>query len=243
METNSPQRSNADAAGKQSDQQEYRVLSAEGLELRATSDGPGTLTGYAAKFDKDSVDLGWFIERIRPGAFADALKTSDVRGLVNHDANMLLGRTSAGTLRLEENAIGLRFDLDLPDTQPGRDIAESVKRGDITGCSFAFTTKEDDWQYTDDGPDRREIIEVKELFDVGPVTYPAYPDTTVAARSLVERCKQAREEVIEPEHEEQKELTPLEAIQAQRKQERLIARLERIENRLTQAVATDSGEA
>ena len=216
---------------------EYRVLSAEGLELRATGEGPGTLRGYAAKFNKNSVDLGGFVEQIRSGAFTNAIKVSDVRGLVNHDANMLLGRSSAGTLRLSENDIGLQFDLDLPDTQPGRDIAESVRRKDITGCSFAFTTKIDEWTYVDDGPDRREIVEVEELFDVGPVTYPAYPDTTVAARSLVERCKQAG--VVDPELPEQDEPTPLEAIRAQRKQERLLARLERAENRQTQAVATD----
>ena len=155
---------------------------ARGLTYRAarvkTSSRIGVVSGYAAIFDKWSEDLGGFRERIRRGAFASAMRTSDVRCLVNHDANLLLGRTKSGTLRLKEDQAGLHFTVDLPDTQIARDVATSIERGDIDGCSFAFTVKTDQWT-DNDGQDEREIIEIGQLFDVGPVVYPAYPDTTV----------------------------------------------------------------
>lgn len=232
----------------QVEKQERRVFAE--VELRAAADGesgPGTLFGYAAKFNKDSLDLGWFIERIRPGAFKNALKTSDVRALVNHDPNQLLGRTP-DTLRLDENKIGLSFEIDLPDTQAGNDIAESVKRGDINGCSFAFTTEKDEWEYTDEGPDRREIVEVKELFDIGPVTYPAYPDTSVAARAMAQgravvaggtqviEPKKEPETELEPETEDQKRKREHKELKAQRKTERQRARLKRMKDYIARSV-------
>ena len=165
---------------------ERRTVLAEDLEMRIEGDDEAKkLVGYAAKFNKWSEKLYWFREKIAPGAFADALKTSDVRALKNHDPNLILGRSASGTLRLEENKVGLKFEIDIPDTNTGRDTAEEVRRGDITGCSFAFVVEEDSWKYdTDDGVDERTIIKVKQLFDVGPVTYPAYPDTSVAARDV-----------------------------------------------------------
>ncbi len=156
------------------------------LELRSgRGSSPGTLHGYAARFDSESVDLGGFTERISPGAFTEALQTSDVRALVNHDPNLVLGRTPK-TLRLHEDHQGLRFELDLPDTTVGRDTAESVRRGDVSGCSFSFTLADagDSWSTGAAGTSRREIHQIGTLFDIGPVTYPAYPDTAVAARHL-----------------------------------------------------------
>jgi HK97 family phage prohead protease len=163
---------------------ERRVLVGEDMELRISDDGPTKMSGYAARFNKWSNDLGGFTEKIAPGAFDEALVDCDVRGLKNHDPNLLLGRTTSGTLRLDANARGLKFDLDIPETSTGRDTAEEIRRGDISGCSFGFTTSEDDWKYLEDGRIQRTIIKVAKLFDVGPVTFPAYPDTTVAARSL-----------------------------------------------------------
>jgi len=177
---------------------EKRVAVGDALELRIEGDkDKKRLVGYAARFNKWSEDLGFFRERIAPGAFTEALQTSDVRALKNHDQNLLLGRTEAGTLRLEENARGLRFDLDVPKTTTGQDVLEEVRRGDITGCSFAFTVASDQWFYPDEDsnePVQRTILKVDRLFDVGPVTYPAYPDTTVAARMLDMHKQEKRED-------------------------------------------------
>lgn len=158
----------------------------EGIELRAApagSQGPGTLVGYAAVFNRTSVDLGMFREQIAPGAFQRALASSDVRALYNHEADHLLGRTSSGTLRLVEDELGLRMECDLPDTQLGRDIAELCRRGDLMGQSFSFTTAADSWDYAA-SPPMRTVREVDTLYDVGPVTFPAYTDTSVACRSF-----------------------------------------------------------
>ena len=161
---------------------ERRVLTVEDIELRVSDGDAPQITGYAAKFNKWSADLGWFIERIKKGAFDDALKTSDVRALKNHDPNFPLGRTP-DSLKLEANSIGLRFEIDPPDTDTVKDTIKEIKHGILTGCSFAFTVVEDSWNYEAE-PMERTIIKVGQLFDVGPVTYPAYPDTTVAARSI-----------------------------------------------------------
>jgi len=162
---------------------ERRILPVEDVELRVDGDGNPKITGYAAKFGKWSEDLGGFREKIKKGAF-DGVLENDVRALKNHDPNLLLGRTTSGTLRLGTNSVGLNFEIDPPDTNTGRDTVEEIRRKDISGCSFAFTTLEDDWKYLEDGKIERTIVKVGQLFDVGPVTYPAYPDTTVAARSL-----------------------------------------------------------
>ncbi len=162
---------------------ERRVQNFEDTELRVSGGTAPVITGYAAKFGKWSEDLGGFREKIRVGAF-DAVLEDDVRALKNHDANLLLGRTMSGTLRLTANTVGLRFEVDPPDTNVGRDTVEEIRRKDITGCSFGFIVETDKWAYLEDDTVERTIIKFKRLFDVGPVTYPAYPDTSVAARSL-----------------------------------------------------------
>jgi HK97 family phage prohead protease len=140
------------------------------------------IVGYAAVFNKPT-DIGPFREVIVPGAFGKALESGvDVRALFNHDPNVVLGRTSAGTLKLEENTKGLKYTIRPPDTAAARDLLVSIERGDITGSSFGFRTIKNVWR-TDDGRDLRELIEV-EPFDVSPVTFPAYPQTSVALRSL-----------------------------------------------------------
>lgn len=181
---------------------ETRVINLEDVDLRVEGDDSPLITGYAAKFNRFSEDLGGFKEKIHPKAFDEALKDSDVRALKNHDPNLILGRTTSGTLKLNTNTVGLRFEIDPPNTSTGKDMIEEIRRKDITGCSFAFTTAEDDWKYKDDGTIERTIVKVARLYDVGPVTYPAYPDTTVAARSL-EVFK--KKEVLEPEEESQEQ--------------------------------------
>lgn len=146
-----------------------------------------TIEGYAALFDTRSKNLGWFEEVIERGAFDGALPKSDVRALINHDVNLLIGRTKVGTARVFVDERGLRYEADLPNTTYANDLIESIKRGDIDQSSFAFTVKRQSWEEEkrEDGSivEIRHIHEVEELFDVSPVTYPAYTDTTVAKRS------------------------------------------------------------
>ncbi len=178
-----------------------RTLGPEDVELRVTDDDKPKINGYAAKFGKWSQDLGGFVEKIRKGAFDEALEKSDIRALKNHNSDLILGRNTSGTLRLDTNSVGLRFEVDVPDTTTGRDTVEEIRRGDLSGCSFAFTVLEDDWKYPEAGPIERTIVKVGELFDVGPVTYPAYPDTTVSARSMdkVKELTEKRQQEKTPE--------------------------------------------
>lgn len=172
---------------------ESRALS--GLELRATKSGDKyILSGYAATYGVPSADLGGFREVIAPGAFSDSLKSgADVKATLNHDPNMLLGRVKNGTLKLEDDERGLAFTCQLnADSQLHRDIFLSVKRGDISECSFAFTVvapNGDKWESgaakSDTGTPLalRTLLKVS-LIDVSTVTYPAYPGATkVDARS------------------------------------------------------------
>lgn len=155
-------------------------------------DGGKTLiSGYASVFynasNPDTQYQLWddVYERVMPGAFDRALAGGqDVRGLFNHDSNYVLGRSTAGTMRLVVDEIGLRYDIDPPDTQAGRDVVESLKRGDITGSSFAFLIPHGGqrWIEAEGGVDVREITDV-DLFDVGPVTFPAYRATTAGLRA------------------------------------------------------------
>lgn len=150
------------------------------------------LIGYGAVFNKRSSNLGGFFEVISPGAFDDILKSGqDVRALFNHDASMLLGRASSKTLRLTADSTGLRYEIDLPDTQLGRDVRELVNRGDLNGSSFSFSIAPNGaaWEDASEGT-VRTVTKVSRLYDVGPVTFPAYPDTTVAIRSMTAK-KQA----------------------------------------------------
>ena len=177
------------AAGRQSPTEERRYVTRK-PEIRQSEDGPTTLTGYAAVFDKDSEELGYwdpFVERIDRAAFDDCLADKpDVRCLFNHDPNIVLGRTKSETLTLTVDNIGLRYEAVLPASGVEM-VAEAVKRGDVDQSSFAFSIRSQKWERVKDGPDRRTILEVEELYDVSPVTYPAYPDTTVAARSRAQQ--------------------------------------------------------
>lgn len=148
---------------------------------RRVTSGAGRLTGYAAVFNTLSNPLPWY-ETIKPGAFKKTLaEGADVRALREHDPAKLLGRTTAGTLDLRETRKGLLSQIQLPDTELGRDTLEAVRRGDLTQMSFGFYVTDDEWQ-KQDGKDVR-VIKSVDLFDVSVVAYPAYEDTTVAARA------------------------------------------------------------
>ncbi|RIE78328.1 HK97 family phage prohead protease [Shigella dysenteriae] len=162
------------------------------MEIRSseiTTSGAGTLTGYIVCWDKLSELLwGEFYEKFQRRAFTEWLAAgNDVRGLYEHDHSMLLGRTRSGTLKLEEDETGLRFELTPPDTSTGRDVIELVKRGDISGMSFGFRSRKDVWDTTTD-PCVRTVL-VAELYEITVTSVPAYPDSGVelARRSLYEQ--------------------------------------------------------
>lgn len=167
---------------------ERRYMPVQELRVAKDDDGNRQIVGLAAVFDKFSENLGGFVERIEQGAFKEALKKSDTRALFNHDSNLVLGRKSAKTLRVKETNEGLAVDISPPDTQFARDLQVSIERGDIQGMSFGFNVASngDSWEETDDGRTIRTITNISELPDVSVVTFPAYPDTTVALRSLEE---------------------------------------------------------
>ncbi len=158
---------------------EFRGLSLTEMRVAA---GSKTLSGYAARFGILSEPLGNFREKIAHGAFTRTLQHhADVRMLINHDPSLLLGRTASGTLSLAQDANGLAFQVSLPETSYANDLLESVKRGDVSQCSFGFVCKSDSWSRDSEGGSVRELLDV-ELFDTSVVTYPAYPETSVGVR-------------------------------------------------------------
>lgn len=172
------------------------------IEIRAEG-GEGEmprLEGTAAVYDKPAEIHTWggsFIEVIERGFFDDVWN-DDVRALFNHDSNYVLGRTKSGTLELKDNEDGLGVIIHPPDTQMGRDTVTSIQRGDVDQMSFAFSVKRgwDEWKENDEGVMVRTLKKgaCKELFDVSPVTYPAYPQTSIAVRSALERFEAERAE-------------------------------------------------
>jgi HK97 family phage prohead protease len=155
------------------------------VEVRSAEDGSSVAFGYAARFNTLSQNMGGFVEQVDPKAFNQTVKEADVRALFNHDANFVLGRASAGTLRMEVDDVGLRYEIDLPPTALGNDLAVLLLRGDINGSSFGFRALEDSWGTTPDGFPLRTLMNVA-VRDVGPVTFPAYTASDVALRSLAE---------------------------------------------------------
>ena len=174
---------------------EMRVKSEEGAARK--------IVGYAAKFNSLSEEMWGFREQIAPGAFTEALKKSDVRALFNHDPNYVLGRQSAGTVTLTEDDVGLFYEIDPPDTQWARDIVSSIERGDIAESSFAFSMSGGVEEWDDSAqPAIRTIKSVGNLYDVSPVTYPAYPEATTGVRSGQEIYEEHQNERAEDQEEE-----------------------------------------
>lgn len=169
---------------------ERRTVAAR-VEVRASStDDAYMLEGHAAVFDDLSEDLGYFepwFERIEPGAFKTVLsKNPDVRALFNHDPNYVIARTKSGTLRVTEDGEGLHYEADIDGTTDiGKRLRSSLTRGDVDQSSFAFRVarKGDSWEEDDEGRLIRTIHQFSELYDVSPVTYPAYPTTDVGVAS------------------------------------------------------------
>lgn len=197
-------------------ERESRFLSAS-VELRAAAtDEPQKVFGYAAKFNSRSENLGGdnyqFFEIIEPGAFDDVLN-DDVRALLNHESSAILARSKAGkgSLKIGTDDTGLWYEFEAPDTQIGRDLITSIQRGDIDQSSFSFTVRAEGQKWVEtkdgDGPTvfTRTISKISRLYDVSPVTYPAYPDATVALRSL-DAFQKSQEESETPSQEELSEV-------------------------------------
>jgi HK97 family phage prohead protease len=169
---------------------ERRMTPTGDVKVETRADGGKTLVGYGAVFFREGdagseyALAGDLRERIAPNAFNRALESKqDVRGLYNHDPNHLLARTAAGTMRLSTDSRGLRYEIDLPDTQTGRDVAASVARGDLSGSSFSFRIAGKNGQRFEKGKDFdiRHITDC-DLYDCGPVVFPAYSSTSAAIR-------------------------------------------------------------
>lgn len=161
--------------------QERRTLHSE-FRVEQREDGKKLIRGHAAVFNSET-DLGWFRERIAPGAFSESIGKDDVRALFNHDENFILGRNTAGTLTMREDERGLYVEIDPPDTQVGRDLVTSIERGDISQMSFGFQTIKDSWETEENAAKDLRTLEKVKLWDVSPVTFPAYQETDVAVRS------------------------------------------------------------
>ncbi len=171
------------------------------VEYRDAPDGATekvpTFVGYAAVFNSLSNDLGGFRELVRDTCFDRSLaQKSDVRLLINHDSNLVLGRTRSGTLTLSKDETGIRVECPLPDTSAARDLQVSMDRGDIDNMSFGFRAKQDAWDQRDatSGLPIRELVDA-DLFDVSIVTFPAYPDTTGELREELQEFEVVPDEV------------------------------------------------
>ena len=181
-------------------------FSLSNIELRADDDKekPSKVVGYAAMFNKRSENFGSddypFFEVIAPGAFADVLN-DDVRAVIDHSGGLqTLARTKSGTLQLSEDTLGLRFEFEAPDTTAGRDIVTILQRGDIDQASFSFNIAKggDSYENKEENGKQvaiRTITKVGRLYDVSPVTYPAYPDTIVQSRSAENFLNEQKEKV------------------------------------------------
>ena len=183
------------------------------IELRQSESGKDTVFGYALKFGVP-YDMGWFTEEIQRGAL-DGADLSDVRILFNHDQNLILGRTKAGTAKVGIDEVGMWYMAELPDSPTGQNVKEALRRGDIDQSSWAFSistdesgrSKGDKWM-NKDGKDYRVITSVRAVYDASPVTYPANPDTTAAKRSKEVRGEDYGEE-MEPKAQMIEVLTEL----------------------------------
>lgn len=155
------------------------------MEIREEENGTKTISGYAVKWEMKSHTMGYwrrFKEQFKRGAFTDSLTTDDQLALWSHDTSQVLGRTKNGTLRLFEDDIGLRFELELPNTTLGNDAYETIKRGDVDGVSFGFQMQKEEWNESDRDNIVRSVTKAK-LLEISPVAFPAYPDSQVSARS------------------------------------------------------------
>jgi len=156
-----------------------------GVEVRNSGDSV-EIVGYSAVFNQSIDILGFFTESIAPEAFNSVLQEGqDTKALFDHESRLILGRVGNGTLSMRTDNQGL-YSTIRPNMSVSyaKDLVESIKRGDVSGQSFAFSVGAETWDFTDGETPHRTITEISNLYDVGPVTYPAYPQTSVAVAGL-----------------------------------------------------------
>jgi uncharacterized protein len=198
-------------------EQENRIFDLDLLEVRADKEGEvKKIRGHAAVYNKLSEDMGGFREMMEPGAFTETIARDDIRSLLNHTPNYILGRNKAGTLKVEEEVKGVYYEITPPDTRYARDLMVSIERGDVSQCSIIFqidSKKGERWLV--DGEEKpamdafaamwgeskhkieRHVMKAR-LFDVGPVTFPAYPQTDVKIRDYISSLKETQDKPGEP---------------------------------------------
>ena len=157
------------------------------------------IKGYVVKFNERSSLLydEWY-ERVAKGAFAKSLEQNTIKALWNHNSDIVLGSTKSKTLQLVEDDIGLRFELELPNSSQARDIYESIKRGDVDGVSFGFYVRDngDKWEYLkEEDVYERTLLDI-DLIEISPTPFPAYPTSEVGKRSLEQHNLKTREERV-----------------------------------------------
>lgn len=171
---------------------EYRITDGE-VECRQTQTGKAIINGYAAVFNTPSHMIrGRFVEVVKPGAFTKSIQEQDIRSYFNHDKNLILGRTGAGTLKVSEDAKGIYYEVEAPDTTYARDLLVSIERRDVSQSSFGFNVvgpRGETWRNLD-GKMHRFLNEVR-CFDVSPVVTPAYESATASlgSRSIDALCE------------------------------------------------------
>ena len=180
---------------------------AESIEIRSNERNDVYAEGYALKFNSLSEDLGGFKEVITPEALKET-DFSDVRALLNHNADKVLARSSAGTLDLNVDDKGLKFRFKIPDTTYGMDLAENLRNGNINQCSFGFSLDEngDEFRYDEkENIYKRTLNKIKEVVDISLVTYPAYKDSSVApALRSIDKIENELVEQRKIQHEKEK---------------------------------------
>lgn len=180
------------------EKKEMRYLPIQDMQIRKATEGSDTMTveGYAVKFNERSLLLyGEFYEKVARGAFSKSLEENTIKGLWNHDTNLVLGSTKSGTLRLKEDDVGLHFELDLPNNETGRNALESINRGDVDGVSFGFYVRDNTWEYLKDEDVYERILLDINLFEISPTPFPAYEGASeVAKRSMLDSSIKTKEE-------------------------------------------------
>jgi HK97 family phage prohead protease len=175
---------------------EIRSIPNGSFEVRTAANGQKNVRGYLAVYNTRSVDLGGFVEKVMPGAFKSALQPgADIRLLTNHDWSKPLARTAAGTLQLRDDDYGLGFSAELPNTTYANDLAESMQRGDVTGCSFGFNCDPDGDSWDNEGGDVVRSLRSVTMMEGSIVSSPAYLQATVSLRTAPEAIRASLESI------------------------------------------------
>jgi len=191
---------------------EIRSIPNGSFEVRTMANGQKRVSGYLAVYNQRSVDLGGFTEIVAPGAFQRSLG-GDILLLAQHDTSKVLARTTSGTLTLRSDDEGLGFDATLPSTSYARDLAESMERGDISGCSFGFNCISDDWSLDGETNAVTRTLRDVNLVEGSIVTSPAYPQTSVSLRSAPNGIRQR----LKPEFDDYQQRAILAVLAARRR--------------------------